>query len=566
MNLRKFLVAGFTAVMMAGFGALASSAASVPNIQVRSNGAENEYEVTLQNVSSETYGVQFDLTVDSDKDVTVNWADGDSGNVQKAVQTDSNGKTQITFYVSKLRPLSNSSNVQVATIVTDRELNSSSFATSGYMKTVNQNQKSTVYQDVMLDTKLTPDGSNNGSGSDNSSGNNSGSNSGNNKPSDTNQSQNTSRPSGSQQITVSQTNTTGKQETDKNQATEGTQKTLTWKDISSQVKTVSGKKTLAITIEQGQQLDADILRNAIEQKISVTLQYGNYQWTFDGANGGSVPDKQKFYDFSLEMLSQHNLTAAAEGSDLLQFAVQYQGQMPCPASLTITVGADYAGQTLYLAYYDELAATLQKTAEAVVNQDGTVVFPIENAAKYIVTSKDLWTAAAKTEEMSVQTSEQSQSTASDLSGNVVVTVPPMMTEEELEAQEAEIYEDEGFSAKTMDRPQLQCMLAQVRAGNIRRIICYRLDRISRNVSDFTALLEQLERLGVEIICIREKFDTSTPIGKAMLYIASVFAQLERETISERVRDNMQLMAQMGRWLGGQAPYGYRSVKYRLFVC
>ena len=49
--------------------------------------------------------------------------------------------------------------------------------------------------------------------------------------------------------------------------------------------------------------------------------------------------------------------------------------------LTITVGADYAGQTLYLAYYDELAATLQKTAEAVVNQDGTVVFPIENAAK-----------------------------------------------------------------------------------------------------------------------------------------------------------------------------------------
>lgn len=430
MNLRKFLVAGFTAVMMAGFGALASSAASVPNIQVRSNGDENEYEVTLQNVSSETYGVQFDLTVDSDKDVTVNWADGDSGNVQKAVQTDSNGKTQITFYVSKLRPLSNSSNVQVATIVTDRELNSSSFATSGYMKTVNQNQKSTVYQDVMLDTKLTPDGSNNGSGSDNSSGNNSGSNSGNNKPSDTNQSQNTSRPSGSQQITVSQTNTTGKQETDKNQTTEGTQ------------------KTLAITIEQGQQLDADILRNAIEQKISVTLQYGNYQWTFDGANGGSVPDKQKFYDFSLEMLSQHNLTAAAEGSDLLQFAVQYQGQMPCPASLTITVGADYAGQTLYLAYYDELAATLQKTAEAVVNQDGTVVFPIENAAKYIVTSKDLWTAAAKTEEMSVQTSEQSQSTALDLSGNVVVTVPPMMTEEELEAQEAaqETTENEEISA------------------------------------------------------------------------------------------------------------------------
>lgn len=132
-----------------------------------------------------------------------------------------------------------------------------------------------------------------------------------------------------------------------------------------------------------------------------------------------------------------------------------------------------------------------------------------------------------------------------------------------EAREAEVYEDEGFSAKTMERPQLQRMLAEVQKGNIRRIICYRLDRISRNVCDFTALLERLERLGVEIICIREKFDTSTPMGKAMLYIASVFAQLERETISERVRDNMQLLAQMGRWLGGQAPYGYCSSKRKL---
>lgn len=132
-----------------------------------------------------------------------------------------------------------------------------------------------------------------------------------------------------------------------------------------------------------------------------------------------------------------------------------------------------------------------------------------------------------------------------------------------EAREAEVYEDEGFSAKTMEPPQLQRMLAEVQKGNIRRIICYRLDRISRNVCDFTALLERLERLGVEIICIREKFDTSTPMGKAMLYIASVFAQLERETISERVRDNMQLLAQMGRWLGGQAPYGYCSSKRKL---
>ena len=60
------------------------------------------------------------------------------------------------------------------------------------------------------------------------------------------------------------------------------------------------------------------------------------------------------------------------------------------------------------------------------------------------------------------------------------------------------------------------------------------------------------------LCIREKFDTSTPMGKAMMYIASVFAQLERETIAQRVRDNMCLLARTGRWLGGTTPTGFRA--------
>lgn len=131
---------------------------------------------------------------------------------------------------------------------------------------------------------------------------------------------------------------------------------------------------------------------------------------------------------------------------------------------------------------------------------------------------------------------------------------------EAEAAAAEVFEDEGVSAKNLARAELQRMLRAVRAGEIGRIVCYRLDRISRNVCDFTALLEGLERRGVEIVCIREKFDTSTPMGKAMLYIASVFAQLERETISERVRDTMLWMARGGRWLGGQPPYGYAAVR------
>ena len=87
---------------------------------------------------------------------------------------------------------------------------------------------------------------------------------------------------------------------------------------------------------------------------------------------------------------------------------------------------------------------------------------------------------------------------------------------------------------------------------------YRLDRISRNISDFSGLIEELNRLGIDFVSIRESFDTSSPMGRAMMYIASVFSQLERETIAERIRDNMHELAKTGRWLGGTTPTGYTS--------
>jgi site-specific DNA recombinase len=92
------------------------------------------------------------------------------------------------------------------------------------------------------------------------------------------------------------------------------------------------------------------------------------------------------------------------------------------------------------------------------------------------------------------------------------------------------------------------------------VVCYRLDRISRNVSDFATLIEDLNERDISFVCIKEEFDTSKPMGKAMMYIASVFAQLERETIAERVRDNMLMLARTGRWLGGTTPTGYTSEK------
>lgn len=123
-----------------------------------------------------------------------------------------------------------------------------------------------------------------------------------------------------------------------------------------------------------------------------------------------------------------------------------------------------------------------------------------------------------------------------------------------------IYEDEGFSGKNTNRPEFQRMINDIKNNKINILICYRLDRISRNVSDFSTTLELLQKYNVSFISIKERFDTSTPLGRAMIYISSVFAQLERETIAERIRDNMIQLAKSGRWLGGNIPYGFNTEK------
>ncbi|HEY9062357.1 MAG TPA: recombinase family protein [Pseudobacteroides sp.] len=121
-----------------------------------------------------------------------------------------------------------------------------------------------------------------------------------------------------------------------------------------------------------------------------------------------------------------------------------------------------------------------------------------------------------------------------------------------------IYEDEGFSGGNTKRPEFQKLLKDAGTNQFQVLICYRLDRISRNISDFSQLINHLNKHNVNFVSIREQFDTATPMGRAMMYIASVFAQLERETIAERIRDNMIQLAKTGRWLGGIPPTGYKS--------
>ena len=126
------------------------------------------------------------------------------------------------------------------------------------------------------------------------------------------------------------------------------------------------------------------------------------------------------------------------------------------------------------------------------------------------------------------------------------------------ADQALVYEDEGFSGGNLERPQFQKMMKDAQKKDIAAIVVYRLDRISRNIGDFAKLIEDLGDRHIDFISIREQFDTSSPMGRAMMYIASVFSQLERETIAERIRDNMHELSKTGRWLGGTTPTGYES--------
>ena len=129
---------------------------------------------------------------------------------------------------------------------------------------------------------------------------------------------------------------------------------------------------------------------------------------------------------------------------------------------------------------------------------------------------------------------------------------------EEEAEAALVYEDEGFSGGTLERPKFKKMMSDSQKIDFAAIVVYRLDRISRNIGDFAKLIEDLSNRHIDFISIREQFDTSSPMGRAMMYIASVFSQLERETIAERIRDNMHELSKTGRWLGGNTPTGYES--------
>ncbi len=119
-----------------------------------------------------------------------------------------------------------------------------------------------------------------------------------------------------------------------------------------------------------------------------------------------------------------------------------------------------------------------------------------------------------------------------------------------------VFKDKGYSGKNINRPDFTKLISEVESGNIKKIFVYRLDRFSRSIADFSRIWELLDKHGVEFYSATENFDTSTPMGRAMLNVVLVFAQLERETTSERVKDNYVHRFRLGAWAGGPPPYGF----------
>lgn len=121
----------------------------------------------------------------------------------------------------------------------------------------------------------------------------------------------------------------------------------------------------------------------------------------------------------------------------------------------------------------------------------------------------------------------------------------------------EIFEDAGYSGKDTDRPAYQDMMRRVRSKEFTHILVWKIDRISRNLRDFTDMYEEIKDYGTTFISKNEQFDTSTAMGEAMLKIILVFAELERKLTGERVYSIMLSRAEKGLWNGATVPLGYK---------
>ena len=127
------------------------------------------------------------------------------------------------------------------------------------------------------------------------------------------------------------------------------------------------------------------------------------------------------------------------------------------------------------------------------------------------------------------------------------------------------YDDGGYSGGTLDRPALQRLLADIRAGKVQIVVVYKVDRLTRSLADFAKLIELFEAHGVSFVSVTQQFNTTTSMGRLMLNVLLSFAQFEREVTGERIRDKIAASKKKGLWMGGTPPLGYDARERKLVV-
>ncbi len=127
------------------------------------------------------------------------------------------------------------------------------------------------------------------------------------------------------------------------------------------------------------------------------------------------------------------------------------------------------------------------------------------------------------------------------------------------------YDDGGLSGATMDRPALRHLLADIEANQVDVVVVYKVDRLTRSLSDFAKMVEIFDRRGVSFVAVTQQFNTTTSMGRLTLNVLLSFAQFEREVTGERIRDKIAASKRKGMWMGGLVPLGYEVHERRLRV-
>ena len=120
----------------------------------------------------------------------------------------------------------------------------------------------------------------------------------------------------------------------------------------------------------------------------------------------------------------------------------------------------------------------------------------------------------------------------------------------------DVYDDGGLSGGSLARPALQRLIADLREGRVDRIVVYKIDRLTRSLSDFSKIVDALDAVGASFVSVTQSFNTATSMGRLTLNMLLSFAQFEREVTAERIRDKIAASKRKGLWMGGQVPLGY----------